>query len=298
MTGSGPTVDVERPPLGEVRWGQAPLSFELVSEDRQSLHRAHVVFRPWMREASDAPRRRWSIERAASGGWWVRDPRSADPVEHPTVDVAVRAVEYLATGELFESPEATTLHAALVARGQRGVAIVGSPETGKSTLATVLWRRGWTLLGDDLLVVDPASARAWTAPRRVALRNSSRDLVGDLVWRRILETPACDATPDKCLFHPDEVEPGPRPDDVRLAALVFLGRRDATPPPGRARPLPSAQALLAVLPHSNLIRRADAGAVIQHFLPLLTTIPAYDLGRGPLDAMAATMESLFTGPGP
>jgi len=80
---------------------------------------------------------------------------------------------------------------------------------------------------------------------------------------------------------------------IRLAALVFLGRRNADPAPAQASVLPAAQALLAVLPYSNVNRRADTGTAIRHFLPLLTNLPAYDLGRGPIDAMTATMGRLL-----
>jgi hypothetical protein len=280
---------------GRLRWGQTPLAFELASVEAECLRRAGIVFRPWMDSAPGAPNRRWSIERTASGEWLVHDARSPAPITRPTVEAAVRAVELLAAGALFECAETTTLHAALVARGGRGIAILGAGETGKSTLATALWQRGWSLLGDDLVVVDPLDTRAWPVPRRVSLRFRSRDLLGDALWRRLLQTPAGEVTEEGCLFHPDEVDARPRPHHVRLVALVFLGRRDAAPGPARARQLPAAQALLAVLPYSNVIRRADAGATIRHFQPLLTRLPAHDLGRGTIDAMTETMDRLLPG---
>jgi hypothetical protein len=243
-----------------------------------------------------APDRRWSVERSTAGAWLVRDSRNLGPIEHPTAEAAVRAVEFLAVNGLVESPEATTLHAALVARGDRGIAILGSPRAGKSTLATALWQRGFGLLGDDVTVVDPTDARAWPAPRRVGLRFASRELLGDSLWNRIRRSPAYDITDEGCLFHPNEVEVGPRPLRIRLAALVFLGRQDAAPEPAQARPLTAAHALLAVLPYTNVIRRADIGTVIRHFQPLMTRVPAYDLGRGAIDAMTATVEGLLPEP--
>ena len=275
-----------------VRWRQAPLAFELVSSDTQILRRARVVFRPWTHAGVSAPLRRWSVDRAAPGEWLIHDPRDASPLWRPTAEAAVRAIEFLAVNDLVECPEATTLHAALVARGERGIAILGPAEAGKSTLAAALWQRGFSLVGDDLLIIDPAGVRAWPAPRRVSLRASSRDLLGETVWRRIVQTPAYEVTEDGCLFHPDEVESRPRVDRVRLIALVFLGRRHAEPEPAQATLLHPAQALLAVLPYSNLIRRADAGTVIRHFQPLVTSLPTYDLGRGAIGAMTATIERL------
>lgn len=279
-----------------VRWSQAPFSFALGSSDPETLERARVVFRPWMNAPVAAPHRRFTVERTLAGAWLVHDSLNSGPIERPTAEAAVRTVEFRAVSGLVESAEATTLHAALVARGARGIAILGSTNTGKSTLGAALWQRGFSLLGDDVTVVDPTSARAWPAPRRVGLRFASRALLGDAMWRRIHRSPGCDVTDEGCLFHPDEVDAGPRPSSVRLAALVFLGRRDAAPEPARARPLAAAQALLAVLPYTNVIRRADAGTVIRHYQPLMTRVPAYDLGRGAIGAMAAAVEALLTGP--
>lgn len=294
MTNPAPDVDVAAvgPAVDSVRWRQAPLAFELVSSDPGILGRARVVFRPWAQAGVSVPLRRWSVDRAASGEWLIQDPRDSRPFGRPTAEAAVRAIEFLAIGALVECPEATTLHAALVARGERGIAILGPAEAGKSTLAAALWQRGFSLLGDDLVIIDPAGVRAWPAPRRVSLRTTSRDLLGETVWRRIVRTPAYEVTEDGCLFHPDEVEPRPRVDRVRLTALVFLGRRHADAEPARATPLLPAQALLAVLPYSNLIRQVDAGTVIRHFQPLVTRVPAYDLGRGAIDAMTAMIERL------
>jgi hypothetical protein len=279
-----------------VRWGQAPLAFELVSSDPGILCRARVVFRPWAHAGVSGPLRCWSVDRTASGAWLIHAPGDSSPLWRPTAEAAVRAIEFLAVNDLVECPEATTLHAALVARGERGIAILGPAEAGKSTLAAALWQRGFSLLGDDLVIVDPAGVRAWPAPRRVSLRATSRDLLGETVWRRIVQTPAYEVTEDACLFHPDEVESRPRFSRVRLTALVFLGRRHADSEPAQATLLPPAQALLAVLPYSNLIRRQDAGTVIRHFQPLVTNLPSYDLGRGAIDAMTATIERLIAGP--
>jgi hypothetical protein len=225
----------------------------------------------------------------------VTGPRVERSLRADTRADVVRAVEALAVLELIACPAATTLHAALVVRGERGIAILGAPETGKSTLAVALWRRGWAVLGDDLAVVDPSGALAWSGPRRVSLRSASRPLVGEEVWRRIVETPAADLTEEGCLFHPDEVEVRAGPRRVRLAALVFLGRRDATPAPGQASVLAAALALLAILPYSNVIRRTDAGTAIRHFRPLVTTVPAYDLARGDLETMTSAMERILSG---
>ena len=53
------------------------------------------------------------------------------------------------------APTRLMIHAAVVSRGSHALAIVGTSGAGKSTLAAAALLDGWTLLGDDLAVVDP-----------------------------------------------------------------------------------------------------------------------------------------------
>jgi hypothetical protein len=53
-----------------------------------------------------------------------------------------------------------------------------------------------------------------------------------------------------------------------------------------------AHAVLALLPYTNLKARGILGDAIRTLAPLAATVPAYDLGRGPLDAMARAVERL------
>ena len=146
-----------------------------------------------------------------------------------------------------------------------------------------------------MALVDPETAEARPAPRRVSLRASSRRLLGDDLWARILAAPATEPTAEGCVFHPDEIE-GSRPSAVRIAACVFLARLGAGQVPGLARPLPAAQAVLALLPYSNLIRRFDAGTLIGRIATFAAGISHYDLGRAPLAEMVTTVERLLDGP--
>jgi hypothetical protein len=90
-----------------------------------------------------------------------------------------------------------------------------------------------------------------------------------------------------------EVDGRSRPAAVRLRACVFLARRGVASDAAVALPLEPAHALLALLPYSNLVRQADPGDVLPRLAPLARAIPAYDLGRGPLAAMALTVERLL-----
>jgi hypothetical protein len=282
-----------------VRWGQPPLTFELQSSDDHVLARASLIFRPWGWQASAEPPRVWRIDPIPGGDtvtWRITGGPGGDALAHESIRAAVRSVEFLAVQEFFAWPLACTLHGALVARSGRGVLLLGRGEAGKSTLACALWQRGWALLGDDMALVDARARLAWAAPRRVSLREPSRGLLGDGLWQRLLATPAGEETSEGCLFNPEEVDGHERARAVRLAALVFLGRPESEVAHGAGHRVP-AHALLALLPYTNLARRMGAGEVIKKLQPLAEAVPAWDLARGPLEEMIASVEGFVEGSG-
>lgn len=283
--------------MTSVRWGQASHAFELRSPDPRVLSRAALIFRSWPPPRVPAFTSEWSVvPRQTSDAWTLHcDGEDIATVSGPPAR-AVTAVEFRALRALVEGPpDVLTLHAALVAREGRGVLVIGPNEAGKSTLACALWGRGFSLLGDDLAIVDPATAKAQSAPRRVSLRTASRELLGESLWARMLAAPSSEATPDGYVFHPGEVDQRPCPSVVPLSAFVFLARRGATVADGQVEACPPGNAVLALLPYSNLIRRLDPWTVIHQISPLAGAVPAYDLGRGPLSTMVTVVERLLDG---
>jgi hypothetical protein len=148
------------------------------------------------------------------------------------------------------------------------------------------------LLGDDVAILDLATAAARPAPRRVSLRSASRELLGEALFARIQTGPSSVARPDSWLFHPDEVEPRRRPDSVRLTAILFLTRQGGSSAGAYPRPLVPAHALLALVPYTNLRAGIPLGEAIRTLAPLAERVPTFDLGRGPLAEMAAAVEGL------
>jgi len=296
--GTGSTVAA---PAGAIHWLLNGRSCELRSPSSVILELARAVLTHAPGASTGAaparnPERIWHVDRhpADPTTWQVRGPAADHSPTHATAAHAVRAVEFAALQDLLTTDPATTsLHAALLGRGRSGLLLVGPSEAGKSTLATALWRQGLSFCGDDVALVAADTAYLAAAPRRVSLRHGSRDLLGESLWQRLAATPSFLATGEGCLFHPHELEAAAIPAGLTPAGILFLARRGVAIGPAELRPIPAAQALLALVPYSNVIRSAGMGAALARLQPLLARTPAHDLGRGPLPAMVAAVERLL-----
>ncbi len=65
------------------------------------------------------------------------------------------------------------LHAACVERGGRALILTGESGSGKSTLSALLALHGWRFMGDEFVLIDPATGMAHPFPRPVSLKNAS-----------------------------------------------------------------------------------------------------------------------------
>ncbi len=277
-----------------VRWSAAGLCFQLESHDATVHRRAGQVFRPWAADPACEPTGMWAVEPdEASSTWTARDSCTGAITLHDSLTQAVTAVEFLAVQHLFDDRHGTlAAHAACVAKDGRAVLIFGPSGAGKSTLACALWQRGFALLGDDTTFVDADIRTARPAPRRVALRDAARELLGDALWRRLLDCPASEPTREGCLFHPDELDGVPRA-TATVAACVFLARRGAAPASDRCVSIPPGLATLAMLPYFNQSRRPDHEAVIAQLGGFAARTPAFDLPRGPLGSMTDAVAGIL-----
>lgn len=287
---------------GAVRWGQPPFVFELCSSDAALLARAATLFAAWHSPRPGEPRWRWRVEPVEGdrpgreSTWEVRADGSLEAVVTDTRALALRLVEFLAVQALCEVHEGPPiLHGALVAKDGKGVVILGHGGAGKSTLACALWQEGWELLCDDATVVEIDRGVARPTPRRVSLRASSRELLGEALWASISATPSFETTGEGWLFHPTEVDGQTRPEAIKVVALILLARQGSSLRPGSWERLEPAHALLALLPYAQMIRRHDAGKVIRCLRPLAEAVPAYDLGRGALPDMVKAIECAIEG---
>ena len=231
-------------------------------------------------EFATGPHQGWLLTNAVSG-----ERRLCDSPEK-----VVQVTEFQAIVDLVSRhPHVLTLHAALLGRDGRGLLVVGPQQSGKSTLATALWRQGWSLLGDDVAVINAAGVSAEAAPRRVSLRSGSRPLLGEELWQRITSTSSFMPAANGCLFHPAEIDGPPAVRQPRLVAVVFLARRGVQLGPAEWRSINPAEALLSLAPYSNVVRQGGMAEAFERLQPLANHVPAFDLGRGPLEDMIAAI---------
>lgn len=197
---------------------------------------------------------------------------------------------------LVESPDLplqrglVEVHAALVSKDGCGVVIVGPNYAGKSTLATALWCRGWSFLCDDVVFLKSTTLRASPAERRVQLRETSRELVGEELWNAVQNTPSCSRTDEGFLFHPHEVRGEMPPQDTALKAIVFLERRGIQVDPAEGRAINPARAAVALFPYAFNLRDKPFIDGMRVIAPITAAVPSYDLGRGDLSSMVSSVE--------
>jgi hypothetical protein len=288
----------------------AGVQCELNCSDALLLGRAATVLRgthPEERASSEtASSVTWDVSRldgsaanGAGGGthaaWRVQRQDTGEAFERKGVDAALRCVEFATVIAVVDGPFGlVTLHGALLDRSGKGLLILGPCESGKSTLAVALWRAGWTLLGDDVAAAGPDGG-AIPVPRRVSVRHSSRPLLGEPLWSRVLASASCSPTEEGYLFHPSELDDRPPPANTNVAAIVFLARRGVEIGSAEVRRINPAQALLSLAPYSNVIRRSGLADALHRLQPLAQAAPAFDLGRGPLPEMVRAIERLADG---
>jgi hypothetical protein len=294
-TGSVPAAEA-------MRWQISGKTFELRSPSAAILEIGRLVLalgRGATAALPPAGERVWQVDThpTDADAWQVRGPAADHAQAFATPAAAIRAVEFATVQHLLAAVPATiSLHAALLGRGRTGLLIVGPSESGKSTLATALWRQGFAFCGDDVALVAADSAFLSAFPRRVSLRHGSRALLGEALWHPLAATPSFMATSEGCLFHPHELPGSSLPAaELAPAGIVFLGRRGVSLGPAELRSIPPAHALLALAPYSNIIRNAGMGSALECLQPLLARTSAHDLGRGPLPAMLAAVARLLPG---
>ncbi|MES2987565.1 MAG: HprK-related kinase A [Pseudomonadota bacterium] len=92
------------------------------------------------------------------------------------------------------------LHASGVERDGRAVLMTGISGAGKSTLAALLMARGWRMMGDEFILIDPATGMAHAFPRLISLKNEAIP-VAEALLPNARFGPRLEGTPKGTLRH-------------------------------------------------------------------------------------------------
>jgi hypothetical protein len=94
--------------------------------------------------------------------------------------VVCYARRWLTDGFVTAHPGLLWLHASAAALNNAAVIVTGPPGAGKSTLLVRLVERGWRMLAEDVVPVDPDSSAALPFPFSPTIRTKARDVDTDL----------------------------------------------------------------------------------------------------------------------
>ena len=278
--------------MTDLIWVSGRSSYRLCSPHAQVLSEALKVFGHNLGEPQGSEIPTFRIEATRSGGqWWVTPPQTPRR-RFASLARALLFVEYTAVALRFEDPGACILHAALLQREGKGLALVGPCGSGKSTLAQALWRSGWELLADDnCQLAEAPDQGAWPLARRASLRKGSfRWLEPDLL-ERIRRSPGYQPIRKGLVFHPRDIWPTkPSNAPVDLGYLVLLTGNRADLP---LRPLTSVDALRAVMPHSSAGRRGLLDG-LQWLSSWVDYWRTFQLGRQSLTEMVLNIHRITT----
>lgn len=215
-----------------------------------------------------------------------REERSADA----TLAELVTVVSRLA---LDTDPGRLHLHTAALSLEDRGILVVASSGTGKSTLAAALALHGWTYVSDEMVALDDDGSRASGFPKPLVIDTHSATLLGQPVDARVHL--AADDGAEWCL--PAGGLPAPIADELEPVAVVFLDRstEGSTDTPPIVTPIHPADAIVALMGQTLDAERYGADAVLV-LARLAARCRCVRMTVGPLDASVAAVDELVGAP--
>ncbi len=180
------------------------------------------------------------------------------------------------------------IHAACIARGERGVLLCGPSGAGKSTLAYACARTGWTYVCDDatLLLAGAADRMAIGRPHQVRFREDAPKLFPELAGRAVKLRPNGRLAMEVPMSALPEIRTASR---CRIEQIVFLDRRagaqaEARPVGGTA----AVESLLADMPSYG----PEVNALHESTLRQLERVPAWRMRYEGLEEGIALLSDL------
>lgn len=180
------------------------------------------------------------------------------------------------------------LHASAAERNGKAVLMTGVSGAGKSTLAALLMARGWRLMGDEFVLIDPLTGLAHAFPRLISLKNQAIEVVG----RALPDArfgPLLAGTPKGDIRHlvPDVRAIGKMAEPATPVLLLFprFGFDAAE------RPVPPSEAFVRLTQAStNYVHLAERG--FDALTRLVRTVPARAIDYPDAESGIALVEAL------
>jgi HprK-related kinase A len=181
------------------------------------------------------------------------------------------------------------LHASAVERDGKAVLMTGESGAGKSTLAALLMARGWRLMGDEFVLVDPATGLVHGFPRLVSLKNEAVPVVeAALPGARF--GPALEGTPKGLIRHlvPDAraIAAMAEPAKAKLILFPSFGFEAA-----EREVFPSETFVRLTQASTNYVTLAERG--FDALTRLVTTVPAVAIDYPDTETALALVERLW-----
>jgi HprK-related kinase A len=160
-----------------------PVTFRIGSAWRKPITQLQALYREYpkdggvpdftVRLAPLRPWRRWIRPAVAIGGDFVIPDAAPLPLDQGLLAAEMGMNLQMALGQR----RFLLLHAAAVERDGCAIVLTGESGAGKSTLAALLQGRGWRLMADEFVLLDPMTGLIHPFPRPVSLKNDSIDVV-------------------------------------------------------------------------------------------------------------------------
>jgi hypothetical protein len=191
---------------------------------------------------------------------------------------------------LAGDPAWIALYASAAVVGERTLVFSGPSGVGKTTLGLALQRFGARLIGDEMIVLDPASGVVDAIDRRLSIRWRNGDPLDDAALRSVIRENAARLGSGRNWFLAvDRRVFGALPAAAPLAATFVLARGDGVP---HLAPAGAGRTALAIAPFAG--RRPTGLGDVARLAGVLAAGRCYTLKLGDPDASARAVFEAVT----